>query len=209
MTSRLIDPSLPPREGEPVYRVAELLPPQGLWSVEQYLMLDDDDGAVELVDGRLEFPHPLTDSHQSALASLMRLLHQNIGPKNGIVLPRGLRVRTGPQSVREPDIVALLDRRDPRRSNRIWQGADLVVEVISEDDFVRDLITKRSEYASAEIPEYWIADPRDRSLTIFRLNHDTRRYLEHAKALGTGIVRSALIPELAINVKEVFASDIE
>ena len=35
-----------------------------------------------------------------------------------------------------------------------------MVEVVSEDDPGRDLVTKRLEYAQAGIPEYWIVDPR-------------------------------------------------
>jgi len=210
MASRLIDPSLPPREGEPVYRVAELLPQQGHWSVEQYLMLDDDDGAVELVDGRLEFPPVPTDLHQSAMAYLYRLVFEYFEVRrNGIASPPGIRIRTGAESVREPDVAALLDRKDPRRSKRYWSGADLVVEVVSNDNPNRDWKAKRAEYASTKIPEYWIADPRDRSVTIFRLDQDTLNYVEHARAEKTGVVASALIPELEIDVAEVFASDVE
>lgn len=41
-----------------------------------------------------------------------------------LVAPLRLRVREG--KFREPDLLVLLDARDPRRSNRYWTGADLV-----------------------------------------------------------------------------------
>ena len=44
-------------------------------------------------------------------------------------------------------------------------GADLVMEVVSggREDRKRDLVTKRRDYARANIPEYWIVDPQDPS----------------------------------------------
>lgn len=55
--------------------------------------------------------------------------------------------------------MVLRDANDLRRQDAYWTGADLAVEVVSEDDPGRDLITKRLEYAQAGIPEYWIVDP--------------------------------------------------
>ena len=63
-----------------------------------------------------------------------------------------MRVRAG--TFREPDLLLLRDRSDPRRQDRFWRGADLVVEVISPDDPDRDLVDKRSDYAEAGIAEY-------------------------------------------------------
>ncbi len=50
----------------------------------------------------------------------------------------------------------LCDANDPRRQNRFWLGADLVVEAVSEDDPERDTVDKVADYAEAKIPEYWI-----------------------------------------------------
>jgi hypothetical protein len=66
---------------------------------------------------------------------------------------------------------------DPRRQNAYWTGADLVIEVVSPDDPQRDLVTKRSEYAQAGIPEYWIVDPQTETITVLRL--EDARYVEH------------------------------
>ncbi|MDQ2806580.1 MAG: Uma2 family endonuclease [Chloroflexota bacterium] len=40
----------------------------------------------------------------------------------------------------------LRDRNDPRRGNRLWQGADLVVEIVSPDNPERDTQVKRRDY---------------------------------------------------------------
>ena len=46
----------------------------------------------------------------------------------------------------------MMDARDPRAQNAYWLGADLVVEIVSPDDPERDTVVKRSDYASAHIP---------------------------------------------------------
>lgn len=43
-----------------------------------------------------------------------------------------------------------------------------------------DLVMKRHAYAAAGIPEYWIVDERERTLTVLRLSGDT--YAVHATA---------------------------
>jgi hypothetical protein len=78
---------------------------------------------------------------------------------------------------REPDIVFLLAQHADRRGNKYWRGADLVMEVVSEDDPDRDLVTKRVEYAQAGICEYWLLDPRDRTVTVLALDAAARRVL--------------------------------
>ena len=84
-----------------------------------------------------------------------------------------MRVREG--KFREPDILLLRDRSDPRYQDRYWQGADLVAEVVSPDHPDRDLVEKRADYAEAGIPEYWIADPRDETLTVLAGREDAEQ----------------------------------
>lgn len=41
-----------------------------------------------------------------------------------------------------------------RADRRFWDGADLALEVVSEDKQERDLVDKRADYAEAHVPEY-------------------------------------------------------
>ncbi len=83
--------------------------------------------------------------------------------------PLCVRLRSG--KFREPDLLYLVDRDDPRRNNKFWVGADLVMEVVSDSpqDRERDLVTKRLEYAEAGIAESWIVDPESESITVLTL----------------------------------------
>ena len=80
-----------------------------------------------------------------------------------------LRVRVAPGCFREPDLVLLLDVNDPRNQNAFWLGADLVVEIVSPDHVERDTVTKRTDYAEAGIPEYWIVNPAEGTITVLKL----------------------------------------
>jgi Uma2 family endonuclease len=100
---------------------------------------------------------------------LFLALHLYIDPRGGTVQFAPLRLRLRKGKIREPDLLLFKDAQDPRRQNRVWEGADFVLEVLSPDDPDRDRVVKRSEYAAAQIPEYWIADPELETIDVLRL----------------------------------------
>ena len=183
--------------------LCDLLPRQGSWSDEGYLWLTDHGRRrVEFTDGCIEgLPAP-TDAHQSVLLFLHALLRAWLRPRGGVVMVSGMRMRVREGKFRAPDILLLRDRSDPRRRNRCWQGADLVVEVVSPDDPNRDLVEKRADYAEAGIAEYWIADPRDERLTV--LVRRGEAYVEHGRYGWGGTAASALLEGFAAEVSAVF-----
>ena len=137
-----------------------------MWSEEQYLVLTDSTNRlIEFTDGYLE-PLPMpTDRHQAILEFLFLALRTFIRPRGGVVRFAALRLRIGPRKFREPDVLLLLDKSDPRRQNRFWTGADLALEVVSEDKPERDLVEKRGDYAEGRVPEYWIVNPQTETIT--------------------------------------------
>jgi Uma2 family endonuclease len=85
-------------------------------------------------------------------------------------------------------------------------GADLVVEVVSPGEEVRerDLETKRREYAKAKIAEYWIVDPETRIIDVLTLAGKT--YKTHGRFTGDEAATSKLLKGFAVVVSEVFAA---
>ncbi len=147
----------------------DLWPLQGLWTEEQYLRLTDHTRRlIEFTDGVIEVLPPATDRHQVLLAFLYEHLVAFIRPRGGTVRVAPLRLRIRAGKHREPDILLVRDAQDPRRQNRFWLGADLVVEVVSPDNPERDTRDKRADYAEAGIPEYWIVDLDARTVERWR-----------------------------------------
>ena len=183
--------------------LGEILPRQGCWSDEGYLWLTDHGNRlVEFTDGFVEeLPMP-TDTHQTILAFLHVLFRAWVQPHGGVVVESPLRMRIREGKFREPDLLLLRDRSDSRRRNRYWLGADLVAEVVGPDDPDRDLVEKRADYAEAGIPEYWIADPRDETLTVLVLRGEA--YVEHGRYARGETAASALLEGFAAEVSSVF-----
>ena len=184
----------------------QILPPQGEWSEEAYLVLTDHrNRLVEFTDGFLEVLPMPTDKHQGILGFLYLAFFNFIEPQGGKVRFSPLRLRIRPGKFREPDLLLLLSAADPRRQNRFWLGADLALEVVSEEKPERDLVDKRGDYAEGRVPEYWIVSPQTETITVLRLRGDA---YEEAGIYRRGeSAASVLLPGFSIAVAAVFDAD--
>lgn len=190
--------------GEPTWEVASLYPLQGEWTAEDYLSLNTN-RLIELSDGTLEVLPMPTELHQLIAFYLCNLLcNRNSSTSPGVALLAPFRVRLPSGKFREPDIMFMLHEHAHRRHQRFWEGADLVIEIVSEDDPNRDLIIKRSDYAQAGISEYWIVDPRDRSICILILEPGAREYTQLERYFDGQIAGSTLLDDLRVEVTQVF-----
>lgn len=181
----------------------DLLPPQGAWGEREYLWLTDHTNRlIELAGGHvLELPMP-TDTHQAVLLFLYLSFHGHLESRGGVARVAPLRLRVRADTFREPDLLLLRDRSDPRRQDRYWLGADLVGEVVSPDDPDRDLVAKRADYAAAGVPEYWIADPRGETITVLTLKGGA--YAEHGTFARGESATSPLLAGFTADVSAVF-----
>jgi len=184
----------------------QILPPQGEWSEEEYLVLTDHrNRLVEFTDGFLEILPMPTDKHQGILGFLYLAFLGFIDPRGGKVRFSPLRLRIRPGKFREPDLLLLLSAADSRRQNRFWLGVDLALEVVSEEKPERDLVDKRGDYAEAHVPEYWIVNPQTETITVLRLRGDA---YEEAGIYRRGeSAASMLLPDFSLAVAAVFDAD--
>lgn len=186
--------------------LADMIPPQGGWTDEQYLAFTDHSSRmIEFTDGYLEpLPTP-TDKHQCILEFLYEAFAAFVRPRGGKVHLAVLRLRIRPGKFREPDLLLLRSARDPRRQDRFWTGADLVLEVVSRDKPHRDLIEKRGDYPEAQVPEYWIVNPNDETVTVLRL--EGLEYVEAGVFHRGEMAASTVLAGFAIDVSAIFDAD--
>ena len=178
----------------------------GLWTKEQYFRLTDNTNwLIEFTDGKIEVLPMPTDKHQAISQFLLLLLHALMKQIGGVVRYSPLRLQLNEQRYREPDLMLLLDRRDPRKQNKQWLGADLVVEIVSTDNPERDTIVKRADYAQVGIPEYWIVNPLNETFTVLQLQGD--EYAEHGVFRRGEAATSPLLADFSIEVGELFDAD--
>jgi Uma2 family endonuclease len=184
----------------------DILPGQGEWTEEQYLVLTEHTNRlVEFTEGFLEVLPMPTDYHQAILEFLFLAFLQFLKPRGGKVRFAPLRLRIRPRTFREPDLLLLLAAADPRRQNRFWTGADLALEIVSPEKPERDLVQKRADYAEAQVPEYWIVNPQTETITVLRL--DGAAYVEAGHFRRGDAAASILLAGFAVEVAAVFDAD--
>lgn len=197
-TTELVD------QPEPAWDVALLFPPQGQWSEEEYLALDTN-RLVEFSHGYIEVLEMPTQRHQIIVALLYHLLLEFIAARRlGMVLFAGLRVRLWPGKFREPDVVFMTREHDERRHDEYWEGADLVMEIVSSNREL-DLVKKRREYAQAGIPEYWIVDMGKETIMVLHLEGE--HYRTHGLYERADVAVSATLEGFQVAVGEVFSQE--
>jgi Uma2 family endonuclease len=181
----------------------EILPPQGAWTEEQYLLLTDHrNRLIEFTDGHLEVLPMPTDKHQSILKLLFLVFFRFAEVPGGAVQFAPLRLQIRPGKFREPDLMLFLLATDVRRQDRFWLGADLALEVVSEDKPERDLVDKRADYAEARVLEHWIVNPLTETITVFQLTGGG--YKEAGVYRRREAALSVLMPGFSVAVSEVF-----
>jgi Uma2 family endonuclease len=177
-------------------------PAAGFWNEQEYLTLPGN-RRVELSSGTVEVLPAPTDVHQATAAFLFASLHVFVSAHGlGKVRLAPMRLRLWPGTFRVPDVMFLATGREQLRRVQYWGGADLVMEVVSDDDRERDLVTKRQQYAQAGIDEYWIIDARDQRVTV--LHRDDQSYGEHGVFARGQEATSVRLPGFAIAVRQVF-----
>jgi Uma2 family endonuclease len=190
---------------EPAWDVARLFPAQGAWSEEEYLnlpgprLVEFDRGHIEVLDMPGELHQILAAFLYEALVAYVRR------HKLGKVLFAPLPVKLWEGKLREPDVLFMRADHAERRRENHWLGADLVMEVVSASDPGRDKVTKRWEYARAGIPEYWLIDPAERSVTVLALSEGAEEYVEQGVWRAGERAESACLPGFGVDVQALFA----
>ena len=172
------------------------------FSVEDYLSLDGN-YFVEYVDGCLQVL-PMPDAlHQAIILIVANLLIAYSKPDaDARTKISPFKVWLNPRKYREPDVCFMKGENAARRTGGFWRGADLVVEVVSESNRDHDYETKRVDYARAGIPEYWIIDPSQNILRLYKLVE--KSYVLHGDfGIGTTAVSPSL-SGLRVDVTELF-----
>ncbi len=190
--------------GQPTGKVADNSPAKRLWSEAKYLTFNEN-RLIEFDAGTIEVLPLPTFSHQMVVRFVCDRLNQYATKKNcGLAITAPLRMKLWAKKYREPDVLFMLREHFDRAGEEYWDGADLVIEVVSKKGRQRDLKVKRAEYAKAGIPEYWIVDPQRQAITVLTLANG--QYAEHG-VFGSGeTASSVLLPSFSISVADTFAA---
>ena len=183
------------------------------WTEEEFKILDQSQEPhfFELVDGRIEFLGWPTLSHQGNCAEIGSVLYHlmrdhDLGEVIWGVCPILLR----PGRWASPDISWHGKERIAGQPQKdYFHGADGVIEILDEDDHAwreLDQVTKRTEYARANIPEYWIVDPETETITVLTLPAGQTEYAVHGEFNPGQSATSKLLDGFTVDVTACFAA---
>ncbi|MFD1048660.1 Uma2 family endonuclease [Kibdelosporangium lantanae] len=140
--------------------------PTHLYTVGEYAALGETEDRTELQEGIIVMSPSPSPVHMFAGGELFVQVRAQV-PRNLVAIPEvdidlGLAVLAGPGTVRRPDLVvvdeAAYEEWDAEGGLLRASDVRLVIEVVSPGSRRTDYVTKRSEYAEARIPHYWIVD---------------------------------------------------
>ena len=182
-----------------------MIPPPGLATEQDVINADDhQDRLCELVEGVLvEKPMGLKESILAA--ALIQYLGIYVrARKLGVIAGEAGMVRLMPGLVRIPDVSfisysRLTDGKVPGESIPPI-APDLVVEVLSASNTVREMARKRREYFQAGSLLVWEVDPEKRQVDVYE-------EAEHCKTLTTkdSLDGGKVLPGFSLSLNELFA----
>ena len=136
----------------------------------------DEDERIEIIDGEAFMMATPSRIHQEISGELFRQLANFLEGKQCRVYPAPFGVRLfardgdGPEDVDtlvEPDISVVCDRS--KLDQHGCKGApEMVIEILSTSTLRHDRLVKLNLYDQAGVLEYWIVDPQNRAVQVFR-----------------------------------------
>ncbi len=168
-------------------------------TIEEVDRLPEDGNRYELIDGELYVSAAPLNKHQ--MVSMRFIL--SMGPfiekhKLGRLYhaPFDVYLEPGKQTRVEPDILFISrDRLSLIKDKGLYGAPNLVIEIVSESSFRADRYDKRDLYQRAGVSEYWIADPDESNVLVYRFDESAEgRKLAIGDALTTPLLPGLEIP---------------
>ncbi|MCL4485274.1 MAG: Uma2 family endonuclease [Nitrospirae bacterium] len=179
------------------------------WTYEDYLALPEGGPLrYEVIDGELYMTPAPNTRHQEISMNLSGIFW-NFLRSNPIgkifVAPYDVIFSHSPLQYVEPDLVFVSKERSSIVTEQNIQGVpDLVVEILSDGTGIRDRRKKFSLYERFGVLEYWIVDPEEETVQIFRLSDGI--YQAPVEIRKGAEISSPLLPGLSIATNEIFPS---
>lgn len=176
-----------------------------LVTADELLAMPDDGFRHELIKGELRRMAPTGDEHGQVAMELASALHRHVKRNklgNVYAAETGFKLESDPDTVRAPDIAFVRAERvqetGPLAGYR-FGAPDLVVEVLSPSDRMREVAEKVGAWLEAGARMVWVVSPTRRSIGVYRSPTDVVVLTEKDMLDGGDVV-----PGFQILVAEIF-----
>jgi Uma2 family endonuclease len=169
---------------------------------EELSRLPGDGHRYELFDGEAYVSPSPSLWHQDVLINLLLVFRAAAqGVARVYIAP--MDVVLAPATAPQPDLVVVLDKHASILKDVIRGVPDLVLEVLSPSTAAMDRGLKMEMYARYGVPEYWIADPEQKAIEIYRLDRKASAYRLAQTCRGGDRATTPLLPALSVEVFQI------
>jgi Uma2 family endonuclease len=106
-------------------------------------------------------------------------------------------------NVLQPDLIVVCDK-DKIKDNKCCYGPpDIVIEILSPSTASKDIIKKRMLYEKNKVNQYWIVDPQEKEVYIYKLQ-DNGKYGDPEEYIKTDKIKVEGFEGLEIDLSLVF-----
>ena len=177
---------------------------------EFYLFCGQNEGWYELVEGEVVEMAPPSDVHGEVAGNIVtafNIYSRQRGAGRARV-ETGYTLRTGPDTVRGPDVSFVFRPRVEGRGRGFVPGApDVAVEVVSPSDTAAESARKVDEYLAAGSQRVWVVYPSERRVVIHRADGAVIFYDGDSVITYDGnsvITDEELLPGFSLPLSEIF-----
>jgi Uma2 family endonuclease len=176
-----------------------------LVTAEELERMPQSDAHVELVKGEIVKMTPAGHEHGEIALAIGSALHAFVrqhGLGKVYAAETGFILACNPDTVRAPDAAFVTNERAAQQKRRegFFDGApDLAVAVMSPEDTVEEVQVKVLEYLQAGTRLIWIANPRTRTITVYRSLDQVRVLTVNDTLDGDDV-----LPGFAVPLKDIF-----
>lgn len=180
----------------------------GKMKYEQFREMEIPDGDThiyELINGEIVKRSSPNSPHQNLHSELFVFLGSfNKKNKLGKIYSAPFDVVLDDENVTQPDIFFIAKERDfiIPDDGPIMGAPDLIVEILSPSTAKYDRGEKKDLYERFQVKEYWIADPKNRSVEVYQLKEG--RYKLESYAAMEGGIESVVLPDLGLKMEDLF-----
>ncbi len=169
--------------------VSERMPEDGVYTVEDIEALPEGERA-ELIDGKMYMMATPGLTHQELLGWLYFKIRSFIiekgGPCRVILSPFGVYIKNDERNYVEPDVLVICDM-DKLDEKGCHGAPDWAIEIVSPSSRTMDYIRKCALYEAAGVREYWIVDPKEKSVLVYNFENGTSGRYTFSELVKAGI----------------------
>ena len=143
-------------------------------TLAQYESIPEDIRA-EVFDGQIYYMASPSQDHQTISTELTTILNSYVKNNQGgckvFHAPFDVKLSDKPLTIVQPDLMVVCDK-DKLDGKRCNGAPDFIIEIVSPSNPADDYIRKPYYYKNAGVREYWIIDPRRKTVTVNYFERD-------------------------------------